>query len=190
MVEIEYLDHDDVLIISVRIANTRVKRITMDTGRLANVLYLDAFQKLGLIEKALTPMASTLTELMGESISPLGTTTLPITIREGPRSKTVMVTFTVVRLPSAYNIIHGYITLNKLRVVISIYHRTMKFPTQVGTRKVISDPRESRQCYLTAILLSKKPKPKLPMANPRDMAKVPPCLEPTKLGREDWVCTP
>lgn len=140
MVEIEYLDHDDALVISVRIANTRVKWITMDTGRLTDVLYLDAFEKLDRIEKDLTPMASTLIGFMGESISPLGTTTLPITIREEPRSKTVMVTFTVVRLPSAYNIIHDNITLNKLRFVISIYHLTMKFPTQVGTRKVRSDP--------------------------------------------------
>lgn len=116
----------------------------VDIGSLVDVLYLDAFQKLGMIEKDLTPMASTLIGFTRDSISPLGTTTLSITIAEEPRSKIVIVTFMVVRPPSAYNVILSCLTLNKLRVVISTYHRTMEFLTQARTREVRSDPRESR----------------------------------------------
>ncbi|RRT76226.1 hypothetical protein B296_00019256 [Ensete ventricosum] len=73
----------------------------------------------------------------------------------------LMVSFLVVKLFSAYNAILGHPTLNKLRVVIFTYHRTLKFPTSVRVGEARSDPRESKQCYLIARTLPKKIKPKL-----------------------------
>lgn len=94
----------------------------VDTKRSIDVLYLNTFQKLGLIEKDLTPMTSVLTEFTRDFITPLDTTTLPITIKEEPRSKTMMVIFMVVSLPSAYNVTLGRPTHNKLRAIVSTYH--------------------------------------------------------------------
>ena len=142
--EVEHPNHDDALVISARIANTRVKRIMVDTGSSANVLYFDAFQKLGLTIKDLTPSQSTLIGFTGDSVLSLGTTTIPVTLGEVPQVKMVMVTFMVVELPSAYNAILGRPTLKKFRAVISIYHRAIKFPTQEGVGEAKSDPRESR----------------------------------------------
>ncbi|RWW04418.1 hypothetical protein BHE74_00000737 [Ensete ventricosum] len=127
--EVEYPDHNNTLVVSVRIANAMVKRVMVDIGSSADVLYFDAFQKLSLIKKDLNPMASTLIGFIEDSIYPLGTTTLSITIRKEHRSKTVMVIVMVVGLPSAYNVILDRLTLNKLRVVISTCHQTMKFST-------------------------------------------------------------
>ena len=76
MGETEQPHHDDELVISVRIANARVKRIMVDTGSSADILYFDAFQKLGLAKEDLTPMPSMLTRFMGDSISPLNTVIL------------------------------------------------------------------------------------------------------------------
>ncbi|RZS11100.1 hypothetical protein BHM03_00042397, partial [Ensete ventricosum] len=73
-------------------------------------------------------------------------------------SKTLMVSFMVVKLPSAYNAIIRRPILNRLRTVVSTYHWILKFPTRAGVGEVRSDPRESRQCYLTATTLSKKPR--------------------------------
>ncbi|RZS22803.1 hypothetical protein BHM03_00055646 [Ensete ventricosum] len=72
----------------------------------------------------------------GDSVSPAGTTALPVTIGEEPRSKTLLVSFIVVALPLAYNAIIGKPTLNKLRAVVSTYHRVMKFPTRAGVGEV------------------------------------------------------
>lgn len=152
------LDHDDALVILVGITNARVKIVMVDIERSADVLYLNAFQKLGLTKKDLTLMTSALTGFTGDSISPLRTTTMPVTIEE-PRSKTMMVMFIVVDLPSVYNAILSRSTLNKLRAVVFTYHRAMKFPTGAEIGEMRSDPRESRQCYLTIITLPKKLKP-------------------------------
>ncbi|RRT33612.1 hypothetical protein B296_00053290 [Ensete ventricosum] len=100
----------------------------------------------------------------------MGTTTIHVTFGGEPRSKTLMVSFMVVKLPSAYNAIIGRIgrpTLNRLRAIVSTYHRILKFPTRAGVGEVRSDPKESRQYYLTATTLCKKPRAESIDATPR-----------------------
>ncbi|KAJ8458599.1 hypothetical protein OPV22_031525 [Ensete ventricosum] len=149
-------------------ANTYVKRVMINTGSSADILYFDAFQKLGLTDRDLAALTSTLTGFTGNSVSPLGITTIPVTFRGEPRSKTLMVSFMVVKLLSAYNAIIGRPTLNRLRAIVSTYHRIMMFPTRAGVGEVRSDPRESRQCYLTATTLLKKPRTQLVGTVPQD----------------------
>ena len=117
------------LVIFAKIANAWVKRIMVDTGSSVDILYFSAFWKLGIVEENLTPMLSVLTRFTSDSISPRGTTILLVTLGEESRSKTVLVTFMVVELPLAYNAILGRPILNKLRAVIAMYHRVIKFPT-------------------------------------------------------------
>ncbi|RWV85380.1 hypothetical protein GW17_00052830, partial [Ensete ventricosum] len=83
------------------------------------------------------PLNSTRTEdSKGDSVSPIGTTVLPVTIGQEPRSKILLVSFIVVALPSTYNAIIGRPTLNKLRAVVSMYHRIIKFSTRAGVGEV------------------------------------------------------
>ncbi|RRT37295.1 hypothetical protein B296_00043278 [Ensete ventricosum] len=120
----EYPDHDDALVISACIANTRVKSIMIDIGSSTAILYFDTFLKLGMTNHDLTPMTSTLTGFTGDEITPVGVATLPMTSDNEPRTKILMVPFMVVELPSAYNVSIGRPTLNKLRAVVSTYHRS------------------------------------------------------------------
>ncbi|XP_009409627.2 uncharacterized protein LOC103991808 [Musa acuminata AAA Group] len=76
----EQSKHDDALVISARIANAQVRRIMVDIGSSADILYFDAFQKLGLSRDNMKPMCSALTGFTGDSISPLGAITLPLTL--------------------------------------------------------------------------------------------------------------
>ncbi|XP_065033914.1 uncharacterized protein LOC135666277 [Musa acuminata AAA Group] len=172
-------DHDDALVISARVANAQMRRIMVDTGSSADVLYFDAFQKLGLVRENLSPMCSALTGFTGDSISPLGAITLPLTLGTPPKSKTVMATFLVVDLPTAYNAILGRPTLNKVRAVVSTYYQTIKFPTHAGVGEATGSPRESRRCYLTAVSLGKRARTKSPLEDPREKKKLTPHPEPT-----------
>ncbi|RRT45610.1 hypothetical protein B296_00031832 [Ensete ventricosum] len=140
----EHSSHDDALVISICMANAYVKRVMIDTGSSTDILYFDAFQRLGLTDRDIAPLTSTLTGFTGDSVSPLGTTTIPVTFGGEPKSKTMMVSFMVVKLPSAYNAIIGHPTLNRLKAIISTYHRILKFSTRAGVGEVRSDPREFR----------------------------------------------
>ncbi|XP_064993950.1 uncharacterized protein LOC135630720 [Musa acuminata AAA Group] len=170
-------EHDNALVIMARIANAQVRRIMIDTGSSADVLYLDAFQKLGLTKESLKPICSVLTGFTGDSVSLLGMVTLPLTLGAPPQTKTVMSTL-VVDLPAAYNAILGHPTLNKIRAVVSTYHQTVKFPTPAGTGEVWGSPRESRRCYLTAVSLHKKARTDQPLEDPREEKRPTPHPEP------------
>ncbi|XP_064978871.1 uncharacterized protein LOC135620123 [Musa acuminata AAA Group] len=164
-------EHDDALVISARIANAQVRRIMVDTGSSADILYFDAFQNLGLLGDSMKPILSALTGFPGDSISPLGAITLPLTLGAPPKSKTVMTTFLVIDLPAAYNAILGRPTLNKIRVVVSTYYQTVKFPTHAKTGEVVGSPQESKHCYLTAVSLHKRARVEPPLADPREAKK-------------------
>ena len=69
-----------------------------------------------------------------------------------------MVDFLLVDQPSAYNVIIGRQTLNALRVVVSIYHLAMKFPTGDQVGEVRGDQVESRQCYAMSTRVAEKQK--------------------------------
>ncbi|RRT43966.1 hypothetical protein B296_00024692 [Ensete ventricosum] len=74
-----YPDHDDALVVTARIANACLRRIMIDIGSSTDILYLDAFHKLGMTNRNLTPMTSTLTGFIGNAITPVRVATLPIT---------------------------------------------------------------------------------------------------------------
>ncbi|RZS11192.1 hypothetical protein BHM03_00042502 [Ensete ventricosum] len=82
--EAEYPDHNDALVLSVYIANVLVKRVMVDTSSSVDILYKDAFQKLGLTMTDLSPLSSTLTGFIGTSIAPLETIVLLVTLSQEP----------------------------------------------------------------------------------------------------------
>ena len=69
-----------------------------------------------------------------------------------------MVNFLLVDQPSTYNAIIGRPTLNALRVIVSTYHLTMKFPIGDLVGEVRGDQAESRQCYAMSTKVTEKHK--------------------------------
>ncbi|RRT50033.1 hypothetical protein B296_00012010 [Ensete ventricosum] len=62
----------------------------VDTNSSVDILYKDAFQKLGLTMTDLSPLSSTLTGFIGASIAPLEMIVLLVTLSQEPRSKTLV----------------------------------------------------------------------------------------------------
>ncbi|RWW39844.1 hypothetical protein BHE74_00054784 [Ensete ventricosum] len=83
--EDEYLDHDDALVVMAYIVNARVRRIMIDTRSFTDILYVDAFHKLGMTNRDLIPMTSTLTGFTSDAITLVGVATLPVTFDDEPR---------------------------------------------------------------------------------------------------------
>ena len=105
-------------------------------GSAMDILYLDAYKRMGLNDNVLSPATSPLYGFTWDLVIPKGTTKLAVTMGKHPRISTVIADFLVVDCPSVVNRIIGRPFLKALRAVTSIYHITMKFPTTEGTGEV------------------------------------------------------
>lgn len=95
----------------------------------------------------------------GEKVHLDGFITLYLALRSKPLSRTVKVDFLVVDYPSAYNIILGLPTLNKISAVMSTLLLTIKFVIndgKVGTVK--ANQATARRCYNDSLKISSKRK--------------------------------
>ena len=105
----------------------------MDDGSVVDIIYLDAYKRMGLTENELSLATSPLYGFTGDHVIPRGTVKLAMTVGEHPRVSIVVAEFLVVDCPSTVNGIIGRLLLKALKAVTSIYHLTMKFLTAKGT---------------------------------------------------------
>ena len=77
--------HNDPLVIMLNIEGFNTKRILMDNGSSADIIYLPAFQQLKLDPKRLRPFESPLVSFSGDRVYPKGIVTLTITVGTHPR---------------------------------------------------------------------------------------------------------
>ncbi|GMH05016.1 hypothetical protein Nepgr_006856 [Nepenthes gracilis] len=128
-----------------------VKRVFIDNGSSKDLLYLDAFFRLGLKKNQLKPAEGPLYGLNNESVPVQGTIQLEVTLGTYPKTASRMLTFLVVDLPSVYNAILGRPCLAAFGAVTSILHLKMKFPTPNGVGEVLGDQVIGRTCYMSQI---------------------------------------
>ncbi|GAV87596.1 hypothetical protein CFOL_v3_31022 [Cephalotus follicularis] len=141
-----------------------MKRILIDSGSSADILYKHAFDQLRIPVDQLKPMKTPLVRFSGEMIHPLGSINLSVVAGTTPRQSQVEMTFLVVDTPSPYNVIIGRPGLNLMEAIVSTRQLLVKFPTRFGVGEVKGDQQATRQCYRTSI--SDKGKDKvLPIAN-------------------------
>ncbi|XP_074323865.1 uncharacterized protein LOC141660778 [Apium graveolens] len=143
--------HTDAQVIKMKIGTVNVHLAIVDTGSSADVLTYDAYKKLGLLDRELTSTGGHLYGFTGNSIGVKGTIRLPMTIGEEPYVATQIAMFTIVDQPCAYNVIVGRPLMRGMRMVTSIHHMTVKFPTPTGVGFLKSCQYESRVCYNQAL---------------------------------------
>ena len=72
--------HNDLLVIMLNIEGFNTKRILVDNGSSANIIYLPTFQQLKLDPKRLHPFESPLVSFNGDRVYPRGIVTLTVTV--------------------------------------------------------------------------------------------------------------
>ncbi|KAK3001122.1 hypothetical protein RJ639_022192 [Escallonia herrerae] len=142
--------HDDQLVVTIKARNFEVKRVLVDNGSSAKILFYDAFKKMNIPTDSLRKMDSPLYGFSNHSVTVEGIIALPVAIGTPPTQANLMLDFLVVKVPSAYNAILGRPALNQLQAVVSTYHLKMKFPTENRIREVKGDQTTARQCYVTS----------------------------------------
>ena len=100
------------MVIEMKIANSRVKRILVDSGSSVDIITLECLQKLKYIEKDVTPTSQPLIGFGGGSVYPLGFVKMAVRLEERGKGRTLPVDFLVVDTPLPYNAIMGIPTMN------------------------------------------------------------------------------
>ncbi|GAA0163054.1 hypothetical protein LIER_19019 [Lithospermum erythrorhizon] len=111
-----------------------------DMGSLADIVYLAAYDRLGLPRNLLKPACTPLTGFTGHSIYSVGIAELDFTMGEAPRTSTIKAYFTVEDISDpSYNGLIDRPILIALRAIVSPLHLKMKFPTTRGVGEVSGD---------------------------------------------------
>ena len=137
-------------------ANNNVHRILVDNGSSVDILYYQAFQKMGLKNNNLRPSPNPVYDFTGDSVTPMGVVTLPMTVREYPKQSYVMVDFMVIDQLSTFNAVLGRPSLRALKAITNIYHLLMKFPTLNGVGNDRGNQDKARRCYNKAVRSTSK----------------------------------
>uniref|UniRef100_A0A2N9EWL9 Integrase catalytic domain-containing protein n=1 Tax=Fagus sylvatica TaxID=28930 RepID=A0A2N9EWL9_FAGSY len=145
--------HDDPLIVTMTIAGFITRRVLIDNGSSVDIIYLPTYQQMKIDKVRLRPIDISLVGFIGDKVNPSGVVSLMIESPVGtyPKQVTTSVKFLVVDCPSAYNVIIGRLTLNKLRVVTSTYHLLIHFPTEHGIGELKGDQAATRECYFASL---------------------------------------
>ncbi|XP_057426212.1 uncharacterized protein LOC130719611 [Lotus japonicus] len=145
---------DDPVVMMVRINSFNVRRVLLDQGSYADIIYGDAFDQLGLIDKDLMPYSGTLVGFSGEQVWVRDYLDLDTVFGVDENAKLLRVRYLVLRVMASYNVIIGRNTLNCLCVVISTAHLAVKYPLTCGkVGKIAVDQRRARECYNNCLSL-------------------------------------
>ncbi|GAV70350.1 LOW QUALITY PROTEIN: hypothetical protein CFOL_v3_13848, partial [Cephalotus follicularis] len=107
------LPHDDPVVVTLLMKLFTMKRILIDSGSSADILYKHAFD-LNIQTDHLRPVKTPLVGFAGEMVHPLGSIDQSVVAGTTPRQTQVQMTFLVVDTPSPYNAIIGRPGLNLL----------------------------------------------------------------------------
>ncbi|XP_015944817.1 uncharacterized protein LOC107469945 [Arachis duranensis] len=139
---------DDPVVISIQTGELLVRKVLLDPGSSADVLFYSTFIKMQLSEKAIQPSSGELVGFSGERVPIKGHIWLKATMGNPLLARAVDIQYLIVNCPSPYNIILGRPALNNFRAVVSTLHLCVKFQAQNNKVATIhSDRQQARQCY-------------------------------------------
>ena len=124
-----------------------MKRVMVDQGSAAEIMYPDLYKRLSLRAKDLTPYSSPLVSFEGKVIILKGQ--IRLLVQTG--SETVEVDFIVMDAYSPYTSIVARPWLHTLGAVSSTLHQKIKYPSEGQIEQILGDQTMARQCMVAAI---------------------------------------
>ncbi|KAI3757691.1 hypothetical protein L6452_05234 [Arctium lappa] len=135
--------HHDGLIVQLKIGNCLTRRVLVDGGSSANIIFLDTIIAMGLDKSKIVRRSTMFVGFNGDAMSTYGEIVLPV-YAKGINKQT---RFNVIDCSSEYNVILGRRWIHKMKAIPSTYHQTIKFPTPWGIQEIKSEPKIARDCY-------------------------------------------
>ncbi|KAJ9542676.1 hypothetical protein OSB04_029182 [Centaurea solstitialis] len=114
--------HHDALVIQLTIGNCSTKRILIDGGSSANVIFADTLKVMGIERSEIVRRSTTVIGFNGDPMNTLGEIILPV-FAKGINKQTK---FNVVDCQSAYIVILGRPWIHEMKAIPSTYHQKIK----------------------------------------------------------------
>ena len=124
-----------------------MKRVMVDQGSAAEIMYPDLYKGQNLKAEDLTPYSSPLVSFEGKIIIPKDQVRLPVQTD----IEVVEVDFIVVDAFSPYTAIVARPWLHTLGAVSSTLHQKVKYPSGGQMKEILGDQALARQCMVAAI---------------------------------------
>ena len=140
--------HYDTLVVTLRIEGYDVKRVMVDWGSCAEIMYLDFYRGLNLKPEDLTAYNSSLVSFDGKLVTPKGQ--IRLLVQAG--SRVVEVDFIVVDEYSLYTTIVAKPWLHTWDVISSTLHQKVKYLSGDRIEELVENQSIARQCLVSAIL--------------------------------------
>ena len=140
--------HDDALVVTLRIRKYDVKRVLVDQGSGAEIMYPDLYNGLNLKPEDLTSYDSPLVGFDGKVVIPKGQIRLPL--QAG--SEVVEMDFIVMDPYSPYTAIVARPWLHTLGAVSSTLHLKVKYPFGDQIKELVGSQFVARQCLVAVIM--------------------------------------
>jgi hypothetical protein len=135
------MNHNDAMVIEVNIAGWVIRKILVDNGSSADILFLKTFEKMNLSRHMLHPPEYPLQGFGGKPIKPVEKVSLPVSFRDFDNARTETLTFDVVDIYHPYLVIFGRGFMNKFDAIFR--QLCMKIPAPKGVITVFGDQQEA-----------------------------------------------
>ncbi len=148
--------HDDPLLIMARIGSWDVKRVLLDDGSNADVLFSHMLPNLGIPKGDLKPVTSPTFGVGPSELPVIGWIDLPLMLRgTSPQNKgelfaSAMTRFIVIDVPLSYNAILGRQTQGNLHIRPYVKYLTVTFATKDEDAEIFIDQGEVRKVFVKA----------------------------------------
>jgi hypothetical protein len=131
-VRLQGFPHNDALVIEANIASWTLEKLLVENGSSTDIIFADAFDKMGLSKDLLQPPDTPLYGFGGRVIHAIGKVVLPMSFGTVQNARTKYLFFDVVEMYYSYNGILGRGFLNKFEAVIHQAYLCIKIPSTLG----------------------------------------------------------
>jgi hypothetical protein len=119
-------------------------KVLVDNGSQADIIFLHAFDRMGISHNLLKPSDNPLYGFGGKGTFPVGKIELPLSFGVAPNARSEQVTFDIVDMVYPYNAIMGRGSINKFEAAIHGLYLCMKIPGPQGVITVYGNQQTAR----------------------------------------------
>jgi hypothetical protein len=127
-VDLRSAPHVDAMVVNCSVAGWDLHKVLVDNGSQADIIFLHAFDHMGISHSLLKPSDNPLYGFGGKGTFPVGKIELPLSFGVAPNARSDLVTLDIVDMVYPYNAIMGQGSINKFEAAIHRLYLCMKIP--------------------------------------------------------------